>query len=250
LAANPNCYSLSVSSNSTTYGTVQVLTAPNCGTQYSEGTKVLLSAVAKPGYGFYNWSDSNTDDPYTLTINANTTLKANFVKMVAPVITVPSAGALINDASPSFTWGDTQYADTYQIQIDSQSSFTLPIDQDETVDALTYESPALSPDGVKYYRVRAINAYGDAGPWSAVRSFTLDTLPPAAPTLTVPADSAWIVGVPTYTWSAVTGANAYRFEYDTDEDFAHAVASAVLVRITGAFGRVMLPVTGALAPVW
>jgi predicted phage tail protein len=228
LAANPNCYSLSVSTNSTTYGTVQVLTVPNCGTKYIEGTKVTLSAVAKPNYGFYNWSDGSTEDPYQVTINANTTLKANFVKMVAPVVSSPAASALINDASVNFTWGATQYADTYQIQIDSQSNFALPIDQDETVDTLTYESPTLTPDGVKYYRVRAINAYGDAGPWSAVRSFTLDTQPPAAPTLTSPANAAWIVGVPSYTWAAVTGANAYRFEYDTEADFSHAITSAVL----------------------
>lgn len=228
LAANPNCYSLSVSSNSTTYGTVQVLTAPNCGTKYTEGTKVLLSAVAKPNYGFYNWSDGSTDDPYQVTINANASLKANFVKMIAPVVTAPAAGAVINDASPTFNWGATQYADTYQIQIDSQSNFALPIDQDETVDTLTYESPTLTPDGVKYYRVRAINVYGDTGPWSAVRSFTLDTQSPLAPILTAPIDAAWIVGVPTYTWAAVTGANAYRFEYDTNADFAHAVVSGVL----------------------
>lgn len=228
LAANPNCYSLSVTTNSTTYGTVQVLTVPNCGTKYIEGTKVALSAVAKPNYGFYNWSDGSTEDPYQVTINANTTLKANFVKMVAPVVTAPTAGALTNDASVNFAWGETLYADTYQIQIDSQSNFALSIDQDETVDTLTYESPTLTPDGVKYYRVRAINAYGDAGPWSAVRSFTLDTQPPAAPTLMAPANAAWIVGVPSYTWAAVAGANAYRFEYDTGADFSHAITSAVL----------------------
>ena len=53
--------------------------APSSGT-YAAGSPVLLTAVPNPGYQFHSWSGSlqGTTSPALLTINANSTVVANF----------------------------------------------------------------------------------------------------------------------------------------------------------------------------
>ena len=76
------------------------------------------------------------------------------------------------------------------------------------------------PDGVKYWKVRAVNYLDVPGAWSSARSLTVDTIAPPAPALSAPANFApGIYFAPTFSWAAATGANAYMFEYDNNLDF-------------------------------
>ena len=110
---------------------------------------------------------------------------------------------------------------TYEVWVDSQSGFTAPVDVIYT--GLTSTSKELEvalPDGVKYWKVRAVNFLDVPGAWSSTRSFTVDTIAPPAPALTAPANYApGIYFTPTFSWGAATGANAYMFEYDNNLDF-------------------------------
>ena len=45
---------------------------------YEAGTAVVLTATPNTGYQFVRWSDGNTSNPRDLTVNATTTLKAEF----------------------------------------------------------------------------------------------------------------------------------------------------------------------------
>ncbi len=45
---------------------------------YDAGTAVVLTATPSTGYRFVRWSDGNTSNPRDLTVNATTTLKAEF----------------------------------------------------------------------------------------------------------------------------------------------------------------------------
>ena len=88
--------------------TVIVETDKNMGTvsmdksdgTYEEGTKATLTASAREGYEFVNWTDADgkvvsTSNPYTFEVNANTTLKANFKKVeVTP--TAPSSKDILD----------------------------------------------------------------------------------------------------------------------------------------------------------
>src|SRR5258708_35432093 len=76
-------------------------------------------------------------------------------------------------------------------------------------------------DVVYYCRVRTINsvqgvgqtAVHASGPWSLVRSFTVDTTPPPAPTLVAPKDwSATTSGHPTFSWAAPIGGKTYTLQ--------------------------------------
>lgn len=139
----------------------------------------------------------------------------------APLLTAPAIGARTNNPTPDFTWASVPTGDHYQIQVATTPAF-LPTNIDETLGAgiLTYTpSTALNPDGLKYWRVRAWNTTGGAGAWSAVRSFILDTTPPAAPSLSIPPENATPIGTPTFSWLAPLGANAYQFEIATSSSF-------------------------------
>ena len=149
------------------------------------------------------------------TVNPQTTVP------VAPVQVAPAASALTNDTTPTFSWNSVANGHHYQIQVSVLATFTsTSLDETLGEGVLTFTpSIPLSPDGLKYWRVRAWNAFGGVGAWSAARPFTLDTTPPAAPVLSLPADGASVVGTPTFSWLAAVGANAYQFEIATSSGF-------------------------------
>ena len=67
-------YTVSVSSNNTSMGTV------SGGGTYENGSLVTLTAAPKSGYKFTKWSDGTTKNPYTFTVTKNVTLTAYFEK--------------------------------------------------------------------------------------------------------------------------------------------------------------------------
>jgi uncharacterized repeat protein (TIGR02543 family) len=76
----PACYSLTVGVRPSGSGTVSVSTAPNCGTQYTPGTSVSLTAIPNPKYIFTKWTGSvtGTGNPLTITMDGNKAITANF----------------------------------------------------------------------------------------------------------------------------------------------------------------------------
>ena len=48
------------------------------GGEYEKGTSLTISATANTGYEFEKWSDDNTENPRTITINSNLLLEAQF----------------------------------------------------------------------------------------------------------------------------------------------------------------------------
>ncbi|NMB60072.1 MAG: hypothetical protein GYA12_12950, partial [Chloroflexi bacterium] len=141
----------------------------------------------------------------------------------APVLTAPASGTLTRITTPTLTWNSVAGGVTYQVQVDNQSTFVSPeISEEDTggVTAFTAASPIVV-DGLYYWRVRAVNAAGEPGAWSAARYFTVDTNPPAAPVLSLPADnSAGLRAIPLFTWGAAATASAYQFQFDDNADFS------------------------------
>ena len=80
----------------------------------------------------------------------------------------PAAGAQV--AQPfTFDWSDVARGRWYVIEVDDASSFTAPL----VLAATTTPSPLAVnslPNGALFWRVRAFNADGVGGPYSAVRT--------------------------------------------------------------------------------
>jgi len=137
-----------------------------------------------------------------------------------PVIISPGDSAVI--CPPYlFDWNDVPTATSYEIMISLNQSFSQLV-----VNQVLNESQYILPEGVIssysycYWRVRAINSYGN-GQWTAVRRVKSGALA-SSPVLLIPANAT--VNVPVnsvFKWRKVTGATSYKFlissqsSYDT-----------------------------------
>ena len=133
----------------------------------------------------------------------------------APILTTPNNALVTLDTTPDFGWNAVPYGSTYEIQIDNLATFAVPIEQTAAGLGLTYTATPLT-DGLKYWRVRAVNVHGEPGAWSLARAVTIDTTAPLPPALSLPANAAISRGTPTFSWLAAATANAYQFAYDDE----------------------------------
>src|SRR5262249_56987729 len=78
-----------------------------------------------------------------------------------------------------FEWSDAANAATYLTQISASNTFS-PITSSQTVSVSQATIPGL-PAQQLFWRVRAINSAGTAGPFSAARRLTAQAAPPLPP---------------------------------------------------------------------
>jgi hypothetical protein len=92
--------------------------------------------------------------------------------LAAPTLSTPANGATFNrNQSIPFNWSDVSGAASYQIQVATSTSFVgLFLDQVVTPSQLT---TAFDSTGSRAWRVRARDAAGNPGTWSAARTFRL-----------------------------------------------------------------------------
>jgi hypothetical protein len=112
------------------------------------------------------------------------------VTPAAPTLVSPSNGAIFAYFAPLLNWNDASGAISYDVQVSQDSTFVW-IARSATVTTSQWTvSPCLAYNTYYYWRVRAKNACGTFGPWSAVWSFkTLPICPlPGGPTLVSPAN--------------------------------------------------------------
>jgi len=171
----------------------------------------------------YFWRVNVKYDGATLTVSPH--VRRFIVASVIPssvVLTAPANALLTTNTTPAFQWnpatGGTTF--TYEIQIDNNNTFASP--EVQTVVAATSFTPgAPLADGLYYWRVRAINEQAAMGPYSMMRTFTVDTTPPAAPTLLNPANGAAVTTLtPTFSWVMSPTATRYILEWDTTGVFS------------------------------
>ncbi|MDB5034936.1 MAG: BNR/Asp-box repeat protein [Chlorobi bacterium] len=143
----------------------------------------------------------------------------------------PSAPGLISPANDStgvpvarsLYWNAVGGAETYRVQLSATADFAAPILDKNGVASTSQIFSGLAANTKYYWRVSGANGAGP-GAWSPVWSFTTITdvpNPPAAPLLVSPANDS--LGVPlsrSLWWSAVAGAEAYRVQLSTVQDFS------------------------------
>ncbi len=148
-------------------------------------------------------------------------------KPALPSLRLPRQGSLIASGWPLLDWMDTHDADHYQVHLAADANFeTLVQEKSDILDSSwTSDAPPPPANSRYYWRVRGINAAGQAGPWSAVRYFRVRIDPPA---LSTPTGGAVLTTRrPTFTWQVVDGATSYTLIVSTHTDL-----SSPLVRVT------------------
>lgn len=142
---------------------------------------------------------------------------------VAPLLVSPPNNAIDVSTTPTLDWDSVQYAQSFRIQLSTDSTFTIPnlINSSGLVFS-QYNVPGgvLSNNTTYFWRVNASNNAG-TGPYSAVFKFRTITSPPvAAPTLLAPPNGATNMSVTlTLDWNDVFGTTGYKLIVSTDSLF-------------------------------
>lgn len=137
----------------------------------------------------------------------------------AVTVTTPTNEASVG-STPSLSWNTKPLVAQYQVQVAANgdtnfSSANLKFNQFTDLTSITPSNNnsmtnGLSlPVGTYAWRVRGVDANGNSGAWSAVRTFVVS---PAAASLTNPANNARFSALSdlTFRWNTVEGAVRYR----------------------------------------
>jgi len=108
-----------------------------------------------------------------------------------PTLASPAAGGRTNAATLGATFVDSDATDsgtvTFELCDDAACSSVRATSPASAVvsngGGVSWTAPAPAADGTYYWRAQATDVAGNVGAWSAVRSFVLDRVAPAAPTL-------------------------------------------------------------------
>lgn len=145
--------------------------------------------------------------------------KIDTVPPETPTLNSPPNNSVTNDATPTFDWGNSSGATSYNIQVDNSSGFSSPEINQTTTSSQYTPSTSLS-DSLYYWRVMARDDVPNSSGWSSVWNVTIDTTPPSAPVLVLPANgSSTSNTTPTFEWAWPSGAVEFHIQIDTTNSF-------------------------------
>lgn len=222
---------------------VQVIVNPN----YAEGkiriTGASVSKITGSGTLLYiqadllsigesdlSWEDVlfEGEGGDSLTVNyTNGSVTVNDIEpLPAPNLSSPANGETGVSISPVLKWQEVEGADSYNVQLSGNDTFTELIVDQTNVIGTSYNVVGLSYETTYYWRVSAENSDGTSD-WSAVWSFTTrteQTDPLDAPTLSSPSNGAVDVELPvTLDWNNVPGATSYDVQLSDDDGFSNLI---------------------------
>ncbi len=144
----------------------------------------------------------------------------------APVVTGASGAG--TNAKPTITWAAIANASYYQVYVSDLTAHLPGILQANHITSTSWTPPVALIPGHEYrFIVRAWSSNGVPGLWSSLSSDLYTLTPLSAPSITGPSGTVANT-TPTFSWSAVTGANTYSL-YLSDLTTHHYG----LVRLTG-----------------
>lgn len=139
-----------------------------------------------------------------------------------PQLSLPLNGAVEQKFSPVLVWDKVNNANSYTLQISTNSSFTNFVFNTDTLTAITKQITDLSGLTQYYWRVSAMNNFGTMG-WSETWSFTTGVTP-IPPVLLSPTDGATDISLsPTLTWNGSSGATSYILQVSKNSSFSNFV---------------------------
>jgi protein-S-isoprenylcysteine O-methyltransferase Ste14 len=145
----------------------------------------------------------------------------------APALQSPASGLSVQ-SMPAFTWGAVAHASAYQFQLSADRRFGALVATGLTHGALETHNTAATldraePDGVYYWRVRAISAAKSAGPWSGARRVVKAWTSAPQPIGPTASTVDWPTQPLVFKWSSVPYAVKYQLTVATDPALANQV---------------------------
>lgn len=194
---------------------------------------------------FAQWPENLADGRYELRVRTldaegiegldgrkTFTLKA---RPEPPFLLRPRAGERLFDAAVTLAWSRNPDAATYTVQVSPNADFSPPRVERLGLSSVDIQLPL--PLGIQHWRMAAVRADGDQGPWSDTRVFERaePPPPPAAPTPQAPkaSDEGLVLA-----WSAspMSGAS-YQLQVARDAAFTDTVLDLKTERTEALFPR-------------
>lgn len=191
---------------------------------------IVVDSVGISGTAFAVTEDLDNLTEYFWRVrgqNSDGTGSWSAVQSFTTIIEVPAVVALSTPAdeavdvstTPSLSWGESDRAAEYTVQLSASSDFSTNL-VDSVVTSASFDvETTLENDSTYFWRVLAANDGGQAE-WSATWSFTTVVDVPAMVTLSGPANEAsGVTTTPTLSWTEVSGAAEYTVQFSTSDDF-------------------------------
>jgi hypothetical protein len=105
-----------------------------------------------------------------------------------PFLLRPRAGEQLLQESVALSWSRNPEASTYRLQVSSNADFNPPLVERDGLSSTETQLPLLP--GQQHWRMAAVRANGEQGPWSDVRVFERTDAPPPPPPPGAPAQLA------------------------------------------------------------
>ncbi|MBI5666582.1 MAG: lamin tail domain-containing protein [Chloroflexi bacterium] len=141
----------------------------------------------------------------------------NTAPTVAPMLISPTGGVILTTPKPLLKWSSVAGAARYEVALEYGDSANPETIATVTTTSFTVINP-LQPSRFLpqwyWWRVRALDTAGNAGPWSGVTNFDVATATGAAPTLNYSSGSVVILS-----WLPVSWANGYELQVDDSSTF-------------------------------
>lgn len=140
-----------------------------------------------------------------------------------PTLYEPVNGNFVPTTTPSFTWSSAWNAKNYRLEVDDNANFQS-VNYYYTTSKTSNTATRNLPQGVYYWRVRALNAYQTPGNWSSTGQFIVNPKP-ATPALSAPAQNKLIEDTtrPGFTWQSVANAVRYQLQVSNNASFYYLV---------------------------
>ncbi|MDR0353344.1 MAG: hypothetical protein LBI02_08355, partial [Opitutaceae bacterium] len=170
----------------------------------------------------------------------------------APKLLAPAHNEVSTNARPAFTWAAVPGATAYEIEVAADFDFKTIVHPLTRVTGTSFTPAKPLFPAQRIWRVRALDAAGNPGKWTAPRVYRLRPEPKTSAAPTPPASAAAASAAkpgrtlrlltpannqestnarPEFTWTPVTGATAYEIEVAADYNFKTIVHP--LTRVTG-----------------
>jgi len=159
------CYTLTGTTAPSGVGSITVNTGTNCGTGYSSGTEISLTAIVPSGYTFSNWSGSggSFSNSSTLTTSFTITGKATVTATFTPAgISAPTAlsASAVSATVVALSWNGVAGATSYKVFRGTSVAAYSMIGSSGTP---WYSDPTAVAGTSYLYKVRASNGTYDSG---------------------------------------------------------------------------------------
>ncbi len=177
-----------------------------------------------PGVTYY-WRVSATNNSGTSAWSSTWNFTTIQTLTTPPSLVTPVNNSINISLNPTLNWSSTLGADTYTLQVSTNSNFTSIVFQQDGITQNSAQVTGLLANTKYYWRVRASNSTTTTD-WSQVWNFT--TLPnvPVAPILLSPQNNITDVELnQTLRWNAVNEASSYNLQVSLDPNFNGLVAS-------------------------